>query len=108
MDCISLVGTLTRINNELTDLNKEQTPLVSAGPIGDDLLHWRAAIMGPPDSPYASGLFFLDIHFPVGYPLKPPKMKFITRIYHPNISSDGRIGLDLLDQQWSPVLTIQT
>lgn len=78
----------------------------SAGPVGDDLYHWQASIMGPPDSPYAGGVFFLSIHFPTDYPFKPPKINFTTKIYHPNINATGSICLDILKDQWSPALTI--
>jgi len=68
--------------------------------------HWQATIMGPGDSPYSGGVFFLAIHFPTDYPFKPPKVNFTTRIYHPNINSNGSICLDILRDQWSPALTI--
>jgi ubiquitin-protein ligase len=58
------------------------------------------------DSPYSGGVFFLTIHFPTDYPFKPPKVSFNTRIYHPNINSNGSICLDILRDQWSPALTI--
>lgn len=58
------------------------------------------------ESPYSGGVFFLSIHFPTDYPFKPPKVNFTTRIYHPNINSNGSICLDILRDQWSPALTI--
>ncbi|KAA8579247.1 hypothetical protein FQN60_007188 [Etheostoma spectabile] len=82
---------LKRIHKELNDLA---------------LFHWQATIMGPSDSPYQGGVFFLTIHFPTDYPFKPPKVAFTTRIYHPNINSNGSICLDILRSQWSPALTI--
>ena len=54
----------------------------------------------------AGGVFFLNIHFPTDYPFKPPKFAFTTRIYHPNINSNGAICLDILRSQWSPALTV--
>ncbi|KAG5187570.1 ubiquitin-conjugating enzyme e2-16kda, ubiquitin protein ligase [Tribonema minus] len=97
---------LKRINKELQDLGKDPPANCSAGPTGDDLFHWQATIMGPDDSPYAGGVFFLNIHFPADYPFKPPKVNFTTRIYHCNINSNGGICLDILKDQWSPALTI--
>lgn len=97
---------LRRIQKELQGLEKDPPSSCSAGPVGDNLFHWKGSIIGPDESPYKDGVFFLDIHFPPDYPFKPPKIKFITKVYHPNISSNGDICLDILKEQWSPVLTI--
>ncbi|OMJ30401.1 Ubiquitin-conjugating enzyme E2-16 kDa [Smittium culicis] len=97
---------LRRINKELKDLERDPPSTCSAGPVGDDVFHWQATIMGPSDSPYSGGVFFLTIQFPTDYPFKPPKVSFTTRIYHPNINSNGSICLDILKDQWSPALTI--
>ncbi|KAK2080036.1 Ubiquitin-conjugating enzyme E2 28 [Prototheca wickerhamii] len=78
-----------RIQKELQDLQKDPPTSCSAGPAGDDLFHWQATIMGPGDSPYTGGVFF-----------------FQTKVYHPNINSQGSICLDILKEQWSPALTI--
>ncbi|EZG56359.1 putative ubiquitin-conjugating enzyme E2 [Gregarina niphandrodes] len=88
------------------DINRDPPACCSAGPINEDLFHWQATIMGPDDSPYQGGVFFLDIIFPTDYPFRPPKITFITRIYHCNINSSGAICLDILKDQWSPALTI--
>ena len=97
---------LKRINKELQDLERDPPPLCSAGPSAEDLFNWQATIMGPEDSPYTGGVFFLSIHFPTDYPFNPPKIAFTTRIYHPNINSNGSICLDILKSKWSPALTI--
>mmetsp|Transcript_14262 Transcript_14262/g.36491 ORF Transcript_14262/g.36491 Transcript_14262/m.36491 type:complete len:149 (+) Transcript_14262:241-687(+) len=97
---------LKRIQKELQDLGRDPPSNCSAGPVGEDLFHWNATIIGPSDSPYANGVFFLNIHFPTDYPFKPPKVNFTTRIYHPNINANGSICLDILREQWSPALTI--
>eukprot|EP00998_Keelungia_sp_KM082_P010214 NODE_6409_length_640_cov_509.522417_g6386_i0.p1 GENE.NODE_6409_length_640_cov_509.522417_g6386_i0~~NODE_6409_length_640_cov_509.522417_g6386_i0.p1 ORF type:complete len:149 (-),score=46.64 NODE_6409_length_640_cov_509.522417_g6386_i0:122-568(-) len=98
---------LKRINKEYRDLQKDPPANTSAGPVNEnDMFNWKATIMGPEDSPYAGGLFFLNIHFPTDYPFKPPKLQFTTKIFHPNINSNGGICLDILKDQWSPALTI--
>jgi len=97
---------LKRIQKELQDLARDNTTSISAGPVRDDLFHWTATIMGPDDSPFSGGVFFLDIHFPADYPFKPPKVQFTTKVYHPNINKNGSICLDILKDQWSPALTV--
>ena len=98
---------LKRIQKELIDLGKDPPTNCSAGPLDEkDQFTWQATIMGPDDSPYAGGVFFLNIRFPTDYPFKPPKVAFTTRIYHCNVNSNGSICLDILKDQWSPALTI--
>ena len=99
---------LKRINKELQDLNRDPPApdQCSAEPVGEDLFHWQATINGPPDSPYQGGVFLLTMHFSDNYPFKPPKVAFTTKIFHPNINSEGTIRADILGSQWSPVLTI--
>ena len=95
-----------RIQKELADLQKDPPANCSAGPTENDQFHWQATIVGPDDSPYAGGVFFLNIHFPTDYPFRPPKCNFITKIYHPNINANGSICLDILKDAWSPAYTL--
>ena len=96
-----------RIQKELKDIHSDPPSNCSAGPSGDSLFHWNASIMGPADSPYENGVFYMDIFFPTSYPFKPPKVTFKTKIWHPNIShTSGSICLDILASQWSPALTV--
>jgi ubiquitin-conjugating enzyme E2 D/E len=95
-----------RIQREHQDLQKDAPENCSAGPRGDNIYIWDGMIVGPTDSPFTGGIFKLEIHFPSDYPFKPPKVVFLTKIYHPNISSNGSICLDILKDQWSPALTI--
>jgi len=96
-----------RIAKEISDLRKDAPENCSAGPRSEtDVYTWDAMIVGPTDSPYAGGMFNLEIHFPSDYPFKPPKVVFKTKIYHPNVSASGAICLDILKDQWSPALTI--
>jgi len=102
---------LNRIKKELKDCNKDpDVSGIKASLVADtDYLHWTGTIKGPIDTPYQGGVFVIDITLPNDYPFVPPKMKFATKIWHPNISSDsGAICLDILKNEWSPALTIRT
>ena len=98
--------TTRRLNKELKDITQDPPANCSAGIINDDIFHWKATIMGPEDTPYHNGVFYLEIWFPSDFPFKPPKVNFITKIYHPNIDSSGNICLDILKDAWSPALSI--
>ncbi|CAG8719713.1 27351_t:CDS:2, partial [Dentiscutata erythropus] len=100
---------LKRINKELHDLERDPPPEseYTIAPIENDLFKWQATIMGPSDSPYSGGTFFLSIFFPTQYPFQPPKVCFTTRIYNPNVNSYGSISLDILNRFWTPAFTIR-
>ncbi|XP_060556192.1 ubiquitin-conjugating enzyme E2-17 kDa-like [Ruditapes philippinarum] len=83
-----------------------QQPGFSAGPLEDDLLHWTASIVGPADTPYEGGQFDLRMDFPTDYPLKPPKIWFLTKVYHPNVDAKGKICIDFLLDEWKPSFSI--
>ncbi|EXJ72482.1 uncharacterized protein A1O5_04987 [Cladophialophora psammophila CBS 110553] len=95
-----------RIMSELTDIGRDPPYRVSCGPIGDDIFHWQATFLGPSDSDYAGGVFFLDIRFPQDYPWKPPRLSFTTKIFHTNVNEFGGISLDILHDAWSPGLSV--
>ncbi|KAG5899868.1 hypothetical protein JTB14_012335 [Gonioctena quinquepunctata] len=77
----------------------------------DKLHHLEAKITGPEDSPYKSGIFTLEVLVPEKYPFAPPSIKFVTKIYHPNIDDNGRICLDLLKMppsgNWKPTIGLE-
>mmetsp|Transcript_23167 Transcript_23167/g.42932 ORF Transcript_23167/g.42932 Transcript_23167/m.42932 type:complete len:199 (-) Transcript_23167:85-681(-) len=105
----------TRITKELAEVCKDDgtsgvTAKVADGQrVGPATKHLIGKIKGPEGTPYEGGLFEIDIQIPKQYPFEPPKMKFNTKIWHPNISSQtGAICLDILKDQWSPALTIKT
>lgn len=98
----------TRIAKETKRLLAEPVEGVSATPYEDNLRYFNVAIAGPMDSPFEGGLFRLELFLPGEYPMGPPKVRFLTKIYHPNIDRLGRICLDILKDKWSPALQIRT
>lgn len=96
-----------RLHKEIENLKKNPVFNVTAGPKEEDKLDiWIATIIGPTDTPYDGGIFNIEMYFPPEYPMKPPKVYFTTKIYHPNITPSGSICLDILKTNWSPALNI--
>ncbi|KAF9773786.1 hypothetical protein IL306_008355 [Fusarium sp. DS 682] len=99
-----------RVAKELKDIaNDTDNSGVNASPINNDLMHLKGTFPAPPDTPYAGGTYTVDIQIPDQYPFKAPVIKFDTKVWHPNVSSQtGAICLDTLSSNWSPVQTIKT
>ena len=97
---------LKRLQKELEQIKKDPPYNCSAGCINKNIFHWEGTIIGPQKTPYENGIFKLKIYFPTEYPMKPPQVTFITKIYHPNINRSGNICIDILKNNWSPALTI--
>ncbi|GMM30420.1 E2 ubiquitin-conjugating protein [Martiniozyma asiatica (nom. inval.)] len=98
-----------RISKELEDVKRDVQSKVTLILVDEDLTHLKGTFIGPPGTPYEGGLFEVDIKIPDEYPFKPPIMKFDTRVYHPNISSQtGAICLDILKDAWTPILTLKS
>ena len=91
-----------RIQKELEAFLADPPPGCSVLQMGDDLSRWQVKVQGPPESSFEGGNFTLLVTFPPDYPFKPPKVKFETRIFHPNINQSGDICLDTLASQWAP------
>lgn len=99
-----------RIAKELEECRQDHESGVTLQLVSEsDLTHLTGYFKGPPGTPYEGGLFKVDINIPNEYPFKPPMMKFVTKIYHPNISSvTGAICLDILKHAWTPILTLKS
>ena len=96
-----------RIIREMKSMEASPVDNCTAGPVNpEDPYLWHGTIIGPEQSPYEGGLFQLEIKFPTDYPFKPPRIVFLTKVYHPNINSAGGICLDILKDAWVPSLTI--
>ena len=95
-----------RIQKELAAMLDDPPSGCSLLQMGDDVFRWKVQVQGPPDSPFEGGTFTLLVLFPKTYPFKPPKVKFETRIFHPNINQSGDICLDTLSSQWVPSISM--
>eukprot|EP00768_Dysnectes_brevis_P006704 gnl/Dysnectes_brevis/538_a595_3708.p1 GENE.gnl/Dysnectes_brevis/538_a595_3708~~gnl/Dysnectes_brevis/538_a595_3708.p1 ORF type:complete len:167 (+),score=6.81 gnl/Dysnectes_brevis/538_a595_3708:696-1196(+) len=105
---------------QLKELQKEPLDGISTGLIEDsDVFRWQVVMMGPQDTPYEGGCFKAILTFPEDYPNSPPKMRFTTPMYHPNIYQDGTVCISILhppgddpmryerpEERWLPVHTI--
>ncbi|KAK8080475.1 Ubiquitin-conjugating enzyme e2 2 [Apiospora hydei] len=79
---------------------------VSASPVPDNVMTWNAVIIGPADTPFEDGTFRLVMHFEEQYPNKPPAVKFISQMFHPNVYATGELCLDILQNRWSPTYDV--
>eukprot|EP00039_Didymoeca_costata_P018552 m.333958 g.333958 ORF g.333958 m.333958 type:complete len:244 (-) comp17255_c0_seq1:2482-3213(-) len=88
----------------------------------DNIYKWKVNIFGPPDTLYEGGYFKAKLEFPVAYPMEPPKMKFVTEMYHPNVYANGEICISILhppgedamnpderpEERWNPTQSVRT
>ncbi|KAJ5344434.1 Ubiquitin-conjugating enzyme E2 2 [Penicillium brevicompactum] len=79
---------------------------VSASPVADNVMTWNAVIIGPADTPFEDGTFRLVMNFEEQYPNKPPGVKFISQMFHPNVYGTGELCLDILQNRWSPTYDV--
>ncbi|KAH7820800.1 putative ubiquitin carrier-like protein [Monocercomonoides exilis] len=76
---------------------------IRAVPLDTNILIWKAVIFGPDNTPWEGGVFKLIMQYSEEYPNKPPVVKFLTKIFHPNVYADGSICLDILQKEWSSI-----
>lgn len=100
-----------RLGRELAKISNSDSKGICVFPKDDNLQILEAQITGPEGTPYEKGVFKLEIMVPEKYPFTPPSIKFLTKIYHPNIDDNGRICLDLIKMPpkggWKPTIGIE-
>lgn len=110
------------LRKQLNDLKKFPVEGFSAGLIDDeDIYRWEILIIGPQDTPYEQGFFKATLTFSEEYPIRPPKMKFLSEIWHPNIDNEGNVCISILhdagddkfgyekaSERWLPIHTVET
>ena len=95
------LNAISQLNKELKEFHED--PIITLGvTVGlikkDDPFHWQITMLGPQDTPYADGLFFLTADFPNDYPIHGPKVKFNNKMYHLNVSSKGNVCISTLNK----------
>ncbi|GBC06181.1 hypothetical protein RclHR1_06670021 [Rhizophagus clarus] len=110
------------LQKQLKELSKHPVEGFSAGLAdNDNIYEWEIMIIGPPDTLYEGGFFKARMTFPKDYPLMPPKLKFISEMWHPNVYPDGEVCISILHppgedkygyedagERWMPVHTVET
>ncbi|CAF1349567.1 unnamed protein product [Adineta ricciae] len=98
-----------RLMRDLRDLTQNPVEGINAAPVSaDNIFQWNAILEGPEDSLFEDATFVLTLKFPGDYPNHPPEVKFVTKVFHPNIYMDGSICLDILQHRWSASLDVST
>ncbi|KAL7423121.1 hypothetical protein Q5752_002420 [Cryptotrichosporon argae] len=98
-----------RIQKELADVMASPMSGITVVPDEDNILLWQIAFSGPKGTPYAGGKFAVTVQFANDYPFKAPTILFKTKMYHPNIDSDGNICIGVLKaEQWKPSTKMST
>ncbi|KAG2595204.1 hypothetical protein PVAP13_5KG059287 [Panicum virgatum] len=95
-----------RLMRDFKRLMQDPPAGISGAPQDNNILLWNAVIFGPDDTPWDGGTFKLTLQFTEEYPNKPPTVRFVSRMFHPNIYADGSICLDILQNQWSPIYDV--
>ena len=101
---IKIAGLPRRIVKETQRLMQEPLPGISAVPDEQNARYFHVVIAGPEGSPFEGAVFQLELFLPEDYPWSAPKVRFITKIYHPNIDKLGRICLDILKGNTEDIL----
>jgi len=110
------------LKKQLKELSKHPVEGFSAGLLDDsNIFEWEVVIVGPPDTPYEGGLFKATLIFPHEYPMKPPKMKFVSEMWHPNVYEAGEVCISILhapgedkwgyekaSERWLPIHTVES
>lgn len=125
------MNTSKRLQKEAAALRDNRQEDIHLAPQDGNIMEWSAVIRGPPDSFYQGYEFDLKISVPSTYPMHPPTIKFVTKIFHPNVLYEvcmsyfvcrtllppkttssflqtGEICLDILKKEWSPAWNLQS
>ncbi|KAG8529749.1 Ubiquitin-conjugating enzyme E2 7 [Bacidia gigantensis] len=110
-----------RLFHEYRTLSQGSVEGITAGPVSEEnLFLWEALIQGPEGTPYEGGIFPAELKFPKDYPLSPPKMTFVGKLWHPNVYPNGEVCISILhapgddpmhyekaSERWSPIQSVE-
>ena len=97
-----------RLIRDLKKLKIDPPAGIIAAPAEDNIMNWEGVIIGPSGTPWEGATLKLKLNFKETYPNEPPSVKFITKVYHPNVYGDGRICLDILQTNWAAAYDVST
>ncbi|KAG6588622.1 NEDD8-conjugating enzyme Ubc12, partial [Cucurbita argyrosperma subsp. sororia] len=96
-----------RLQKDISELNLPKTCSISFPNGKDELMNFEVTIH-PDEGYYLGGTFLFSFQVSPVYPHEPPKVKCKTKVYHPNIDLEGNVCLNILREDWKPVLNINT
>uniref|UniRef100_A0A3P8RPS9 Ubiquitin conjugating enzyme E2 A, like n=1 Tax=Amphiprion percula TaxID=161767 RepID=A0A3P8RPS9_AMPPE len=97
-----------RLMRDFKRLQEDPPAGVSGAPSENNIMVWNAVIFGPEGTPFEDGTFKLIVEFTEEYPNKPPTVRFVSKMFHPNVYADGSICLDILQNRWSPTYDVSS
>jgi len=95
-----------RLMRDFRRLTNDPPAGICGAPNEEDILSWHGVIFGPEGTPWEGGTFKLTLKFTEEYPNKAPEVKFVSRMFHPNIYLNGNICIDILQNLWSPIYDV--
>jgi len=118
---VSSTSCLRALNLEYRNIQEEPIEGFSVKLVNDNLCEWEVAIFGPPDTLYQGGYFKAHIKFPPDYPYSPPSLRFLTKVWHPNVYENGDLCISILHppvddpqsgelpcERWNPTQNVRT
>jgi len=109
-----------RLSREYAKLESDPIDNVTFNMHENDILNWKFVLFGPHESPYEGGVYNGSITFPPSYPEQPPVVKFISKMFHPNVHEDGKVCISILHEgndvtgyeheieRWRPIQNVRT
>jgi len=114
-------GAIRALNLEYKSLQDEPVEGFRVSACEDNLFVWDVAIFGPPQTLYEGGYFKASMKFPNDYPYSPPTMRFLTKVWHPNVYENGDLCISILhppvddpqsgelpSERWNPTQNVRT